>query len=77
MQTGAACGVCSLPVAPHVQMSFGTFWAETLEGVWSRDEETALEVKRSWDAGGSRWLPDCPQVSMAKSCPSEETLNSQ
>ncbi|KAM9657113.1 uncharacterized protein ACIBXB_009190 isoform 5-T6 [Morphnus guianensis] len=61
MQTGAACGVCSLPVAPHVQISFETFWAEMLEGIWSWDEETVLEVKRSRDAGGSLWLPDCPQ----------------
>lgn len=76
MHVGAACGVCSLPVAPHVQMSFETFWAEVLEGIWSRDEETVLEVKRSRDAGGSLWLPDCPQVSTAKSCPRGETLNS-
>ncbi|KAM9657110.1 uncharacterized protein ACIBXB_009190 isoform 2-T3 [Morphnus guianensis] len=62
MQTGAACGVCSLPVAPHVQISFETFWAEMLEGIWSWDEETVLEVKRSRDAGGSLWLPDCPQA---------------
>lgn len=76
MRMGAACGVCSLPVAPHVQMRFETFWAEMLEGIWSRDEETVLEVKRSRDAGGSLWLLDCPQVSTAKSCPREETLNS-
>lgn len=76
MHMGSACGICSLLVAPHVQMSFETFWAEILEGIWSRDEETVLEVKRSRDAGGSLWLLDCPQVSTAKSCPREETLNS-
>lgn len=57
MQVGTACSVCSLPVA------------EMLKGVWSWDEETVLEVKRSQDAGDLCWLPDCPQVSMAKSCP--------
>lgn len=61
MQTGAACGGCSLPVAPLVQTSFGLFWTEM------------LSLEPGWgNSSGSEKEPGCSGVVLAPALPTGE-----